>query len=160
MSEGKNVVPKIVMYSVLGRTVPAIVLAGRVEGSHLGSAGEPLLSLAFIDPARETGLSKDQDGNVVYPFGRFPQIFVEHDVVHESHEFTDEFLREKGVQSDAQILALRGHGEWVEIDLAGPSSDEYISTLRGRAEDAKPTQTRRRRKPRICARIGNSHPIR
>jgi hypothetical protein len=83
----------VVLYALQGRTLNAIVLATRSsEVAHLGSKDEPLVSLAFSDPARETGLAKDPDtGEYVYPFGRVPQIFIEHDVVHASHEFSDEF---------------------------------------------------------------------
>jgi hypothetical protein len=119
----------VVVLNMQGRALNAIVLALRSgEVEHLGSNDEPLLSVAFSDPARETGLSKDKDtGELVYPFGRIPQIFIEHDVVHESHEFSDDFKKEKGLRSEAQIASLRGHGEWRE---SSGGDDEKIQSLR------------------------------
>jgi hypothetical protein len=119
----------VVVLNMQGRALNAIVLALRSgEVEHLGSNDEPLLSVAFSDPARETGLSKDKEtGELVYPFGRIPQIFIEHDVVHESHEFSDDFKKEKGLRSEAQIASLRGHGEWRE---SSGGDDEKIQSLR------------------------------
>lgn len=119
----------VVVLNMQGRALNAIVLALRSgEVEHLGSNDEPLLSVAFSDPARETGLSKDKEtGELVYPFGRIPQIFIEHDVVHESHEFSDDFKKEKGLRSEAQIASLRGHGEWRE---SSGGDDEKIRSLR------------------------------
>ena len=107
----------VVLYRAFGRTSNAIVLAARYgEPSHLGKSGEPLLTLAFIDPSRETGLTK-KDGEFLYPIGRVPNVFIEHDVVHASHEFSDEFFREKKIASPtpAIIASHRGHGEWSEV---------------------------------------------
>jgi hypothetical protein len=116
----------VVLYLLQGRTLNAIVLATRSsEVAHLGSKDEPLVSLAFSDPARETGLAKDPDtGEYVYPFGRVPQIFIEHDVVHASHEFSDEFKAKKGLATDAQIAAARGLGEYREVIIAEASPIE------------------------------------
>jgi len=106
----------VVRYTAFGRSLPALVLAARFgEVSHLGKNGEPLLSVAFVDPARESGLSKDKDGNFIFPAGRFPQVFVEHDVVHVSHEFDDEFKKKHG-SSTAEIASQRGHGEYDDFE--------------------------------------------
>ena len=118
--------PVVVMY--LGRKMTGLVLAVRDNlPSHLGEDGEPLLTVALIDPERETGLTRDKDGNVVYPFGRIPQVFTEIDVVHESHEFDAEFLKANG-SSTAQIASQRGHGEWSEY--VDESSAALVSSLR------------------------------
>jgi hypothetical protein len=127
--------PKVVQFSAFGRTVPAIVLAAREgEVSHLGSDDEPILTLALIDPARETGLTKDKDGNFVYPVGRLPQVFIEHDVVHETHEFSEEFWkarkRDPETVSDAEVASLRGHGEYAEY--IPEEAKEFVGELRER----------------------------
>jgi len=122
------VIPDVVLFKAFGRVLPALVLAHRFgEVSHLGSHGEPLLTLAVIDPARESGLDKDKDGNFVYPVGRIPQVFTEHDVVHVSHLFSDEFKKKKAIQSPADVAAQRGHGEWSEF--VG-DNDELVDRLR------------------------------
>jgi hypothetical protein len=108
--------PKVVIFRAFGRSMPALVLSAREgEVSHLGQNGEPILTLAMVDPYRETGLGKDEDGVPVYPVGRIPQVFIEHDVVHASHEFSAEFKEKQQISSAAQIAALRGNGEWVEF---------------------------------------------
>jgi hypothetical protein len=120
-------VGSIVTFSAFGRKSAAIVLALRSgEVSHLGANQEPLLTLAMIDPARETGLGKDKNGEFIYPIGRFPNVFIEHDVVHASHEFDEEFLKKHG-SSQAEILAQRGHGEWTEFE---GDEGETITRLR------------------------------
>lgn len=106
--------PKIVLYRAFGREVPAIVLNARSgEVSHLGASGEPLLTLAFIDPAREVAVAPKKNTHVLLPETSTPQIHIEHDVVHASHEFDDEFKKKHG-SSPAQIASQRGHGEWTE----------------------------------------------
>lgn len=105
----------VVLFSQLGRTVNALVLGVRSgEVSRLGKDGEPLLKLAFIKfPApnaphkRPTPLQAELAEQ---------EIQIEHDVVHASHEFSSDFKRDKGVQTEAQIAAHRGHGEWTEAD--------------------------------------------
>jgi hypothetical protein len=100
---------EVVAYTAYGRTVNAIVLAARVaETGHQGASGEPLVSIAFIDPERESAIAKRQ-------IGWFPQIYVEYDVVHASHEFSAEYKRVHGLTTPAQIAAKRGVGEWTEI---------------------------------------------
>jgi hypothetical protein len=110
-------VPDVVLFKAFGRVLPALVLAHRFgEVSHLGSHGEPLLTVAVVDPSRESGLDTDKNtGERIYPPGRIPQVFIEHDVVHVSHVFSDEFKRQKQIQSPADVAAQRGHGEWSEF---------------------------------------------
>lgn len=120
----------VVLYSAFGRSLNAIVLSTRSgEVSHLGAEDEPLISVAFLDPYRETGLSKDKEGNFFYPAGRVPQVFIEHDVVHASHEFSEEFKRDKGISTPAQIASLRGHGEWSEYH---PDNQQLIDEFHDR----------------------------
>ena len=109
-------VPKVVLYRAFGRELPALVLASRDgEVSHLGSQGEPLLSLAFIDPAREIAIAPKKNTAVVLSELKTPQVFIEHDVVHASHEFSEEFKKAKGIRSDADVAAQRGHGQWEQM---------------------------------------------
>lgn len=123
----------VVLFSAFGRSVPAIVLALRSgELAHLGANDEPILTLALIDPLRETGLAKDKSGNPIYPIGRIPNVFIEHDVVHESHEFDEEFKKKHG-DSPAQIAAQRGHGEWTEY--IPDEAKKLVSHLRDRIEE-------------------------
>lgn len=130
--------PRVVTFSAFGRKLPAIVLAERSgEVSHLGASDEPLLTLAVVDPARETGLTKDKDGNYVYPTGRLPQVFIEHDVVHESHEFDAEFWKSKRISPDAVTPAIvashRGHGEYSEY--VPEEAKEFVNELRDRISE-------------------------
>lgn len=118
----------IVVLKAYGRRVNALVLAARYgETSHLGSDGEPILTLAFVDPARETGLTPVRDksgkptGEFNFPVNRNPQVFIETDIVHESHEFSDDFKKKHGLNSAARIADVRGHGEWTEYQ--GDASD-------------------------------------
>ncbi len=117
----------VVKYSIFGRTLNAIVLSTRSgEVSHLGADGEPLVALAFIDPDRETGLSRNKEtGEAIWPAGRIPQVFLEHDVVHASHEFSQEFKAAKGIRTPADIASVRGHGEYTEFE------SEEAETVRG-----------------------------
>src|SRR6267154_5748551 len=100
----------VVVYSSLGRSQNALVLSTRFgEVSHQGKQGEPLLTLALIaEPApnaphkRPTVLQNDTS---------VPEIQIEHDVVHASHEFSADFKKDKGVTTAAQIASHRGHGE-------------------------------------------------
>jgi hypothetical protein len=114
----------VVKYSAYGRTVNAIVLAAQYgEVSHHGKKGEPLLDLVFIDPDRESAIEKKQ-------IGWFPKVWTEHSVVHQSHEFSVDYKRTKGLGSPSQITAHRGAGEWTEIATEGP---EFLAKLRAGA---------------------------
>lgn len=99
----------IVIYSLQGRSHNAIVLAlnsGQVN--HLGANGEPLLHLLFIAPERESEVSKTKIGYI-------PSSFIEYDVVHHSQEFSEQYKKDNGLQSPAQIASARGQGEWREV---------------------------------------------
>ncbi len=95
----------IVRYSAFGRSLNALVLAVRNTPTHAGANGEPVLDLAFIDPSRESAIEKQQ-------IGYQPRVYIEHDVVHVSQEFSAEFKKDKGITTPAQIIAQRGQGEW------------------------------------------------
>lgn len=115
----------VVVYSSLGRSQNALVLSARFgEVSHQGKQGEPLLTLALIaEPApnaphkRPTVLQGDTS---------VPEIQIEHDVVHASHEFSAEFKKDKGVTTAAQIASHRGHGEWTEVIIILPVAAEQL----------------------------------
>lgn len=111
MSEANNFpqVGDAVFYGVQNRMVFALVLAVRdSEVSHNGKNGEPVLTVAFVDPTRESEIAKNK-------IGYLPQVFIEYDVVHSSHEFSREFRLAKGIQTPAQVASHRGQGEWTEI---------------------------------------------
>lgn len=116
----------IVIYSLQGKTHNAIVLAlnsGQVN--HLGANGEPLLHLLFIAPERESEVSKTKIGYI-------PSSFIEYDVVHHSQEFSEQYKKDNGLVSPAQIAAARGQGEWREIVLREvtwvdlPKTGDYV----------------------------------
>lgn len=119
----------VVIYSVLGRSVNALVLKIRTgEVSHEGANGEPLLTLAFVKQPEPNAPHKR--ANVLQTAVLDPEIQIERDVVHASHEFSRDFKREKGIQTEAQIAAHRGHGEWSDpADTPDPeeASDEEVT---------------------------------
>lgn len=101
----------VVLYSLQGRTHNAIVLGLNLgQPDHLGANGEPLLHLLFIAPERESEVSKTKIGYV-------PSSFIEYDVVHSSQEFSEQYKKNNGLSSPAQIAAARGQGEWREIAI-------------------------------------------
>jgi hypothetical protein len=116
-----------VLYSAFGRVVLALVLAAREgEVSHLGQGGEPLLTLAFPKfPAPNAPPHKHK--TEFQAAVALPEIQIEHDVVHCSHEFSAEFKKDKGLTTPAQIASLRGHGEWREYES---DASEAIAELR------------------------------
>jgi hypothetical protein len=105
----------VVLYTALGRTLNALVLKVTAVASHEGADGEPTLSLAFIDQEREAGAKANRVGPLQEKPGYFPTVYTEHDVVHLSHEFSDDYKRVKGLQTPAQIAAERGVGHWEEL---------------------------------------------
>jgi len=112
-------VPAVVLFSAFGRTVPALVLAARFgEVSHLGANNEPILTLAIVkQPAPNQPYKKPV---------AVPEIEIQHDVVHFSHEFSDEFKKKHG-DLPAQIASQRGHGEWREYTA---DDSAYSNALR------------------------------
>ncbi len=108
----------VVLYSVQGKTYNALVLLAHInQPDHLGENGEPLLHLAFIAPERESEATKARAGYL-------PQLFIEYDVHHASHEFTEEYKRANGLIYPSQIASQRGSGEWKEAgaeDEAAPA---------------------------------------
>ena len=103
---------EVVRYSAYGRTVNALVIAVRhAEPSHAGKNGEPLVSVAFVDPDRESAIEKKQ-------IGHMPKVWTEYDVVHASHEFSAEHKTKLGLTTPAQIAAARGPGEWSETTVS------------------------------------------
>jgi hypothetical protein len=113
MSQAK--VPSVVLFCAFGRSVPALVLSSRSgEVSHLGANDEPLLTLAIVkQPAPDQGYKKPVG---VQAAVAVPEIEIQHDVVHCSHEFDEEFKKKYG-STPAQIAAQRGHGEWREYTI-------------------------------------------
>ena len=111
----------VVMYMRGGRSCNALVLSSRVgETSHLGAKGEPLLTLAFVKFPNPNPIANKRP-NLIQESTSVPEIEIEHDVVHASHEFSAEYKRLHGLITPAQIAAKRGAGEWMEIILADDS---------------------------------------
>lgn len=106
-------VPEVVLYTVGGRSIPALVLSSREgEVSHLGKGGEPLLTLAVVkQPALNAQPKRPQ---LLQADLAQPEIEIVRDVVHASHEFSAEFKAAKGIITQGHIAANRGHGEWIE----------------------------------------------
>jgi hypothetical protein len=97
-----------VLYHIQDKTYKALVLfahTGQVD--HLGEDDEPLVHLAFVAPERESASARAK-------LGYIPQVFIEYDVHHVSHEFTEQYKREHGLLTAAQITTARGNGEWEE----------------------------------------------
>lgn len=118
-------IPEVVNYTSQGRTVKALVLSSRSgEVSHLGKDGEPLLTLAFVKQPAPNAPHKRP--TVLQAALATPEIEIAHDVVHASHEFSDQFKEDKGLLTEAQIVAHRGHGEWSEAAV----SSDAITDLR------------------------------
>lgn len=99
----------VVRYSIQAKSYNAIVLFQHSgQPDHLGTDDEPLVHLAFIAPDRESAVAKSKPGYI-------PQVFVEYDVVHASHEFSEDYCVKHGLMSPAQIAQARGNGEWDEL---------------------------------------------
>lgn len=131
--------PEVVNYTSQGRTVKALVLSGREgEVSHLGKNGEPLLTLAFVKQPAPNAPHKRP--TVLQAALATPEMQFEHDVVHASHEFSSDFKRDKGIQTEAQIAAHRGHGEWSEVEDGSDAGFEVLfrdnAALRNDLKDA------------------------
>jgi hypothetical protein len=133
MSQAK--LPSIVLISINGQTLPALVLSARFgEVSHLGKNGEPLLTLAFVKQALPSQPHKKP--TVFQAAVAVPEIQIEHDVVHASHEFDEEFKRKHG-STPAQIAAQRGHAEWSEYAVEAIDTPVKEVALEEKAEAAE-----------------------
>lgn len=116
----------VVLYSCAGQEHKAIVLhAHSGQVSHLGANGEPLLHLAFIAPERESTIERAK-------YGYIPRVFTEFDVVHHSHAFTEQFKKDNGLLTPAQIAAVRGQGEWralvtADAELVNAAIDQHLA---------------------------------
>jgi hypothetical protein len=114
----------VVLYHAFGKTLNALVVGSRVsEVAHLGKNGEPLLHLAFIKQIPPNAPHKRP--TVLMAELTTPEIEIQYDVVHVSHEFSDAYKSAKGLYSEAQIVSLRGHGEWEEVpvQVAAPAPE-------------------------------------
>lgn len=151
-----NEVPKVVKFSRSGVTVDALVLSARFgEVSHEGANGEPLLTLAIVKQPAPNAPHKRP--TVLQASVSEPELEILRDVVHESHTFSADFKREKGLTGWAEIMAHRGDGEWAEClrsfpdkqavpvgayldqDLTDAGDDEDIPTGEAAGADA-PTE--------------------
>jgi hypothetical protein len=108
----------VVLYSQGGKTYNALVLAAHaLADSHLGKNGEPLLHLS---------VPFDDLPGVTRQPGSIPEPTTVHDVVHTSHEFSQQYMESHGlrkaakddvnrVAAEAEIRNRRGAGEWTEV---------------------------------------------
>lgn len=107
----------IVQYEVHGKTKLALVLFAHIgQVNHLGKDGEPLLHLGFLAPERESERVRTNPGYI-------PEIFIEYDVHHASHEFSEEYKRKNFISTPAQIASKRGTGEWREVAVLLPEAE-------------------------------------
>lgn len=113
----------IVQYSIHGKEKLAMVLFAHTgNANHLGALGEPLLHLAFIAPERESERVRTNPGYV-------PEIFIEYDVHHVSHEFSEEYKRQHGISTPAQIASRRvSAGFWQEVAVLLPEAHTALVT--------------------------------
>lgn len=127
--------PEVVNYTALGRTVKALVLKARDgEVSHLGKNGEPLLTLALVKQPAPNAPHKR--ATPIQESTGTPEIEIVHDVVHASHEFSKQFKEARGLRTDADAAAHRGHGEWSEVPELSPlAEDAGIATEADETDD-------------------------
>lgn len=123
----------------------ALVLAVcATEASHLGKQGEPALHLAYLpDEPLVNGKPK------VQPIGYIPAPEMIYGVVHASHEFSRDYLRDHGlrkladddpqkIQAETEIRNRRGAGEWIHpSELPAP---EECDDAEGSGETAPKTE--------------------
>lgn len=108
----------VVLYLQGGKTYNALVLAAHsLNDSHLGKNGEPTLHLSVLF---------DDLPNTTRQPGSLPEPTTVHDVVHASHEFSQQYMESHGlrkaakddvnrVAAEAEIRNRRGAGEWTEV---------------------------------------------
>lgn len=117
--------PEVVWYTDSRGARRALVLSSRAgEVSHLGRGGEPLLTLA-VKKYPAPNLDRKKPTPIQQALA-VPEIEVIHDVVHASHEFTQEFREAKGLRSSADVAAHRGAGEWT--CFLATAADEPLAT--------------------------------
>jgi hypothetical protein len=119
----------IVLYRVQGKEYNALVFHARTgETSHLGAEGEPLLHLYFVAPDRDSTIVQNR-------LGYMPEIQKAIDVVHASHEFSEQYAKDHGLNSEAKLSQHRGEGEWEELSVVKaadiPYADEPAYELTG-----------------------------
>lgn len=105
-----------VKYTEGDKTFDALVLGVRTDlPSHLGASGEPLVHLAFADPAKASVAGTGNHGDVIAH--RF-------DVAHSTHEFTEEERKQHGDAYPGGRWAFPGEEDVAtQLDKAGPAPD-------------------------------------
>jgi hypothetical protein len=120
MSEVKR--GDVVILLLGGKDYNALVhQVNRTEASHLGAHQEPTLHLSYVpDEPIVNGKPK------VMPVGYIPSSEMIYDVVHASHEFSREYMKQHNLRevqehdlhrtvAEAEIRNRRGAGEWREV---------------------------------------------
>jgi hypothetical protein len=131
-------VPEVVLFTDGRGSRPALVLSARFgEVSHLGKQGEPLLTLAVKAlPAPNADHKKP---NALQAATSTPEVEYFHDVVHASHEFSDQFFLDKKMpKTIANIHTHRGHGEWSGFPTAAPAEEAAVEETQA-ANDSAPS---------------------
>jgi hypothetical protein len=111
----------VVILSLGGKDYNALVhKVCATEASHLGETGQPALHLSYVpDDPIVNGKPK------VMPIGYIPASEMIYDVVHASHKFSREYMKQHNLRevqehdlhrtiTEAEIRNRRGAGEWKE----------------------------------------------
>lgn len=113
----------VVILTLGGRDFNALVhQVARTEPSHVGADGEPALHLSYV-PDEPLVMGKPK----VRPIGYIPASEMIYDVVHASHKFSRDYMKEHNLrdlpehdlqrtQAEAEIRNRRGAGEWREME--------------------------------------------
>jgi hypothetical protein len=112
----------VVILALGGKEYKALVhQVARTEASHLGANGEPALHLSYVpDDPIVNGKPKVQQP------GYIPASEMIYDVVHASHKFSRDYMKDHGLRevqehdlhrttAEAEIRNRRGAGEWRHV---------------------------------------------
>ena len=123
----------VVILSLGGKDYNALVhQVCRTEASHFGANGEPTLHLSYVpDDPIVNGKPK------VMPIGYIPASEMIYDVVHASHKFSREYMKQHNLRevqehdlhrtiAEAEIRNRRGAGEWRELLPPHDVADEDL----------------------------------
>lgn len=119
----------LVVYREGEREFNALVFHVHELPEHLGEDGEPLLHLVIVDenPPR-AGIDKEAP-SAIPPAQRIRQAI---DVVHESHEYSDEYKKKQGLPqgedelSQMRAAAAAGPGRWSKVTERSPVMPSYL----------------------------------
>lgn len=131
----------VVILSLGGKEYNALVNAVNLfADSHAGANGEPTLHVSYVaDDPIDNNTRKPK----VMPIGYIPETTIVYDVVHESHEFSDDYKASHGLPitapehmtaaARAEIVNRRGAGEWREVNvIAQPTAADLDAAVKAR----------------------------